>query len=442
MASDPGVIQAIADAVERDPGNNGLRLHLARLLLDAGRPAEALIQSQQVMSSEPANLEALELGAKAARDSGNLALAEGYAKLASALGYSAAHQLLGGAPQAEDQPAEWPFDDDDVADLFSSDPDIDDLEEDTDDSDTDMPIKLRQGEELPFEPIYELSSTTLKDVAGMEAVKRRLELAFLGPMKNPELRAMYKKSLRGGLLLYGPPGCGKTHIARAVAGELQARFMSIGLTDVVDMYIGQSEKNLHEIFQAARRLAPVVIFIDEIDALGRKRSLQRDSGGRTLINQLLQELDGLDSANEGIYVLAATNHPWDIDAALRRPGRLDRTVLVVPPDIAARENIIRMNLVDRPHERVDIARLAKETDDFSGADLVHLVDSAAELAMEEAIKTGKVRAIQHDDFRRALKEMRPSTKSWMETAKKHVVYANVDGLYDDLKDYLKSRRIL
>lgn len=435
MPHDPGVIQAIADAVERDPSNTSLRLHLAKLLLESDRGAEALPHAQRVLAAEPAHLEALDLGAKAARESGQAALAEGYAKLASALGYSIAHQLLGGEPTPIQSEINWEPTADDFRDILGNDPQVDDL-------DLSEPIRLRHGEDIPFEPIFELTSTTLKDVAGMEPVKRRLELAFLGPMKNPELRAMYRKSLRGGLLLYGPPGCGKTYIARAVAGELQARFMSIGLTDVVDMYMGQSEKNLQEIFQAARRLAPVVIFIDEIDALGRKRSLQRDSAGRTLINQLLQELDGLDATNEGIYVLAATNHPWDIDAALRRPGRLDRTVLVTPPDAAARQKIIEMSLADRPHDPINAAGIAKETEDFSGADIVHLVDSAAELAMEDSIRTGKPRPIRQDDFKRALREIRPSTRGWMETAKKHVVYANVDGVYDDLRDYLKSRRML
>src|SRR5581483_4330228 len=109
-------------------------------------------------------------------------------------------------------------------------------------------------------------------VGGMHEVKARLEAAVLAPMRNPKLRAMYRKSLRGGLLLYGPPGCGKTFLARAVAGEMGARFIAVSIVDVLDMWIGRSERNLHEIFSAARRNAPCVLFLDEIDALGHKRS--------------------------------------------------------------------------------------------------------------------------------------------------------------------------
>src|SRR5438477_10971954 len=127
----------------------------------------------------------------------------------------------------------------------------------------------------------------------MEYVKRRLDIAFLGPMRNPDLRKAYGKSLRGGLLLYGPPGCGKTYIARATAGELGARFLSVGLSDVLDMWLGNSERNLHEIFETARRNRPCVLFFDEIDALGRKRSLMREGGARTVVNQLLADMDSV-----------------------------------------------------------------------------------------------------------------------------------------------------
>ena len=160
---------------------------------------------------------------------------------------------------------------------------------------------------------------TLADVGGMEDVKRSIERSFLGPMRNPELRKMYGKSLRGGLLLYGPPGCGKTFLARAIAGEMGASFFGIGLHEVLDMWLGQSEHNLHEAFERARRNAPCVLFLDEVDALGQKRSNLARSAGRNVVVQLLTELDGIGTDNEGVFVLAATNQPWDVDAALRRP---------------------------------------------------------------------------------------------------------------------------
>ena len=174
----------------------------------------------------------------------------------------------------------------------------------------------------------ESSSIKINDVGGMDDVKRRLELAFFGPLRNPQMRKLYGKSLRGGLLLYGPPGCGKTFLARAVAGEMGAKFITVSIVDVLNMWIGNSERNLHEIFEAARRNAPCVLFLDELDALGHKRSQMTSTSMRTIGNQLLTELDGVDSNNDGVFVLAATNAPWDVDPALRRPGRFDRMCLV------------------------------------------------------------------------------------------------------------------
>ena len=251
------------------------------------------------------------------------------------------------------------------------------------------------------------SGVRLADVGGMTQVKQRLELAFLAPLRNPQLRAVYGKSLRGGLLLYGPPGCGKTFLARAVAGEMSARFISVSIADVVDMWLGRSERNLHEVFQAARRNAPCVLFLDEVDALGHKRSKLVSSGMRTLGNQLLAELDGVDAANEGVLVLAATNAPWDVDGALRRPGRLDRTLLVLPPDAVARAAILRYHLRERPIANIDLARLAAQTESFSGADLAHLCETAVEHVMQDAIASGEIRMIEQRDLEAAAREVRP-----------------------------------
>jgi SpoVK/Ycf46/Vps4 family AAA+-type ATPase len=280
----------------------------------------------------------------------------------------------------------------------------------------------------------------LADVGGLTEVKKRLEASFLAPLRNPELRALYGKSLRGGLLLYGPPGCGKTFLAKAVAGELGASFLHVSLADVLDMYIGQSERNVKELFEVARSSAPCVLFLDELDAIGGKRSLNRSSGARTTVNQLLTELDGVGSDNEGVFVLAATNHPWDVDPALRRPGRLDRTLLVLPPDREAREAILRTHLRDRPVERIDTRRLAKATEGFSGADLAHLCESASENALMESVGSGQVRMIGMADFDLALSEIRPSIGPWMETARNVALYANASGEYDDLAKWLRKQR--
>ena len=417
MATDPSIISAIAAAVEATPDNVPLRLHLATLLLGADRPAEALEQCVVVLGRQPDSREALKMAADAAFKTGDTVRAISYGRLLDALGAS----LLDG-PDFVLSPAPSRAPTPETAVRLSA--QDDDGESETGGWEVERPL------------------VTLSDVAGMEAVKRRLNLAFLAPMKNPDLRKLYGKSLRGGLLLYGPPGCGKTFIARATAGELGAKFLSVGLSDVLDMWIGNSEKNLHQIFETARANSPCVLFFDEIDALGHKRSQMRNNAGRNVVNQLLAEMDSVDGNNEGVFILAATNHPWDIDTGLRRPGRLDRTLLVLPPDAAARESVLHLHSADRPLEGVDFAALAAKTEDYSGADLAHLCEAAAELALEDSLTTGKIRAISMNDFKRGLKEVKPSVRPWFETARNYALYANEGGVYDELIEYLKARRIL
>jgi SpoVK/Ycf46/Vps4 family AAA+-type ATPase len=262
-------------------------------------------------------------------------------------------------------------------------------------------------------------------------------------MRNPELQRYYKKSLRGGLLMYGPPGCGKTFLARAIAGELEAQFFAIGLSDVLDMWLGNSERNLHEAFETARRAAPCVLFLDELDALGQKRSNLRVSPSiRNVVNQLLAELDGAEEDNEGVFVLAATNHPWDVDTALRRPGRLDRSLLVLPPDQPAREAILGRELSERPVDRIDVAALARRTEEFSGADLVHLVETAAEEAISHSLQTGELAPITQVQVDLASKAVRPSTRAWFGVAYNYALYANEGGQYDDLLAYIRRHKLM
>ena len=409
MAIDPSVVEAISAAVAENPENTELRLHLARLLLDGNRAAEALQHCQTLLDSRPDELSALRLAGRASEALGDMEKAGRFRRLADALSPPA------GEP--EDDDAQRPR------------PKV-------------TPLRVVEGG--LSEGAWTAETTTLKlaDVAGMEQVKRRLNLAFLAPLRNPEMMKMYGKTLRGGLMLYGPPGCGKTFIARATAGEMGARFVSIGLADVLDMYLGQSERNLHEIFETARRNAPCVLFFDEIDALGRKRSQMRHSAGRDAVNQLLAELDSVGGDNRGVFVLAATNHPWDVDTALRRPGRLDRTLLVLPPDAPAREAVLRYHLTSKPVEELDLPWLSAKTEGYSGADLAHLCESAAELAMEDSMASGTPRPLRQTDFKKALKDVKPSTRPWFETARNYAMFANEGGAYDELLDYLRAARMV
>jgi SpoVK/Ycf46/Vps4 family AAA+-type ATPase len=269
---------------------------------------------------------------------------------------------------------------------------------------------------------------------------QRLNRSFLLPLQQPDVFARFGKSMRGGLLLYGPPGCGKTFLARALAGEIGARFLSIGLSDVLDMWLGESERKLHELFENARRQAPTLLFFDEVDALGQRRTQLKHSAGRNVVNQFLAELDGVDGRNRDLFVLGATNHPWDLDPALRRPGRFDRMVFVPSPDLAARQRILGLKLAGRPAATaLDLAGLARRTDGFSGADLEALVDSATELAFERSVASGGVQPIDDALLAAALRDLRPSTGPWLETARNYAVYANEGGVYDDLLAYLRTR---
>jgi SpoVK/Ycf46/Vps4 family AAA+-type ATPase len=302
----------------------------------------------------------------------------------------------------------------------------------------------RDSEPVPEPEIGELlrPTTRLADVGGMEDVKDRLERSFLRPLRNPDVREQFGKRLRGGLLLWGPPGCGKTYVARAVAGELGASFYAVGLADVLDMWLGNSEQNIAKIFTIARINAPCVLFFDEVDALGQKRSHLNGGAGamRGVVNQLLAEMDGIGSDNEGVFVLGATNHPWDVDSALLRPGRFDRSLLVLPPDREAREAILATHLRGRPAGELDLGRVAKRTEGLSGADLALVCEQATESAMDASLEAGEVRPISQADLEEAASSVSPSIRPWMETAKNYTLFANADGTYDELAAYLAGRR--
>ncbi len=282
--------------------------------------------------------------------------------------------------------------------------------------------------------------TNFSDVGGMDKIKKEIELKIIHPLNHADLYKAYGKKTGGGILLYGPPGCGKTFIAKATAGEINANFISVGLNDILDMWIGNSEKNLHEVFETARRNKPCVLFFDEIDALGASRSDMKNSGSRHLINQFLQELDGMESDNDGILVLGATNAPWHLDTAFRRPGRFDRIIFIPPPDEEARESIFNIKLKGKPVGSINFGKLAKQTENYSGADIEAIIDIAIEDKLEASFKTGIPEPIQEKDLANAIKKHNASTKEWFVSAKNFALYANESGLYNDVLSYLKIKK--
>ncbi|MFD3818323.1 ATP-binding protein [Streptomyces rubiginosohelvolus] len=446
MSSESPLIMSLRTAVDAAPADVPLRLHLAELLLGEGQAEAAVAQAAVALQHLPGDEAARALMMRAM---GLPQQATGHATATDTPAPTAPAE--GGAAPERLTPAggfDWRSAEDEIKDVVPprfvrSTPPRPPAEEPSPGA-TPEALTVDGGGDAGDATAWETEAPALRlaDVGGMHEVKERLEAAFLAPMRNPELRKLFGKSLRGGLLLYGPPGCGKTFIARAVAGELGARFLSVSVNDVLDMWIGNSERNMHEVFETARRMAPCVVFLDELDALGAKRSRTATSGMRNTVNQLLTELDGVDGANEGVFVLAATNVPWDVDIALRRPGRLDRTLLVLPPDAAAREAILRYHLRERPIESVDLGKLVKATEDFSGADLAHVCESASETALLDSARTGTVRMINMKDLLSAAKAVRPSTEPWFATARNVAMFANDGGSYDDLLAYLKKKRRL
>lgn len=293
------------------------------------------------------------------------------------------------------------------------------------------------GEASEAAPEVERPRITFDDVGGMDAVKEEIGIKILYPLKFPEMYQAYGKQAGGGIMMYGPPGCGKTYLARATAGEIGAGFIAVGINEILDMWIGSSERNLHEIFAQARRNRPCVLFFDEVDALGGRRSDMVSGSSRQLINQFLSEMDGVASSNEGVLILAATNAPWHVDPAFRRPGRFDRVLFVPPPDEAARASILRLHCQGKPQENLDFAAIARRCDQFSGADMKAVVDASIEAKLREAMKTGRPVPLQTKDLLAAAKGLKPTTKEWFTSARNYALYSNQGGVYDDVLKYLK-----
>ncbi len=413
--------------VALQPRHREALLGIARLLDFSGESSEAMVRLESLCAAEPDYAQAWLLRARVAVEEGDAAHARDFYDKAVALDRACAddellQQILkaGGTRRTVVGSAgtlhEEAGDDNGLEGLDAA-------------AAMDLGVEFRVKTDLKF-----------AEVGGMEKVKDDIRMKIIHPIKNPGLFAAYGRKAGGGVLLYGPPGCGKTLMAQATAGEIDATFLAVGLHQILDMYLGASEQKLHRIFELARKSRPAVLFFDETDALAADRRDMRQSAGRTLINQFLSELDGAQADNENLLVMGATNAPWQLDGAFLRPGRFDRIIFVPPPDLKAREEIALIHAKGKPLVDFDAASLARQTEGFSGADMKAVFDLATEAALMEAMKKGSVIPVSGKMLAKAAKEVKPSTRKWFESAKNHALYANQSGFYDDILIYLGLKK--
>jgi ribosome biogenesis ATPase len=261
-------------------------------------------------------------------------------------------------------------------------------------------------------------SQTWEDVGSLEFIKARLEQAVCLPIRRADLFAKLNKDTvmhgNDGVLLYGPPGCGKTLLAKAVANASGASFISVKGPELLNKYLGESERAVRQVFERARISPPCVVFFDEMDALCPRRDGSSGSSGATerVVNQMLTEMDGAGESNRGVIVIGATNRPDMVDPAMLRPGRLGILMYVPLPDIVARENILKTLLRKTMFDdAIDFTGLAKETPRFSGADMACLVRSAITQAVVRLDTEGGKAVVTIEDFEKAKSSIRASVSA-------------------------------
>jgi AAA+ superfamily predicted ATPase len=410
-------LEGLRAALELSPENHALRLVLAESLAGEGQGEEALEHYERLLADGA-------LPADELVRVGELALHHGRLQLAARCLESARRGgVVGGTASLEQDLTEA------LVDGGAARRVVDD-EGDGEDEGLGMPgvagLVDRAQQQIAF-----------ADVGGLDGVKKAIHRTIVLPFQRPDLYERYGRRAGGGVMLYGPPGCGKTLLARATAGECGVPFLNLRIEDVLDPMYGVSERRLHEAFSEARGMAPCVLFIDELDAFAYARRKQQGSAGRALVDQFLQELDAIGSDNAGLLVLAATNAPWDVDDALKRPGRFDRVVFVSPPDEPARRRILELALEGRPAGEIDLGGLVSRTPLFSGADLRALVERAVDSVIDEALDRGDDVPITAGHLERAAQELRPTTVDWLRTARNYVEFANHGGRYDEVVAFLE-----
>ncbi len=297
------------------------------------------------------------------------------------------------------------------------------------------------GSPIPEPAAHRRPNVTFADVGGLDEVKAEIRRKIILPFTRKALFDKFKKKAGGGILLYGPPGCGKTMLARATAGEVAANFVSVAIPEILSKWLGESEKHLAGLFAEARASKPAVLFFDEIEALAGRRSISDSHHTSALVSTFLSEMDGVGADNEGVLVLAATNVPWAIDPAFRRQGRFDRVLFVPPPDAVAREAVLKLILAERPGAGgLNLTPIVRATSGFSSADLAQVVDMACDLAIEQSLDANHVVDLTDAHMAEAARTARPTTLEWLTEARNYAKFANEGGLYDDVVAFLDKNK--
>jgi transitional endoplasmic reticulum ATPase len=277
--------------------------------------------------------------------------------------------------------------------------DLIDIEDDTIDAEildamavTNEHFRFAQGQTNPSslrETVVEIPDVTWDDIGGLEDVKKNLQEMILYPIEHPDKFHKFGMSPSKGVLFYGPPGCGKTLLAKAVAHECSSNFISIKGPELLTMWFGESEANVREVFDKARGAAPCVLFFDELDSVGQARGSSAGDGGGAgdrVLNQLLTEMDGVGS-KKNLFFIGATNRPDTLDEALIRPGRLDQLIYIPLPDKPSRANVLKAVLRKSPiAPNISFDFLADLTSGFTGADITELCQRATKAAIRESIE--------------------------------------------------------
>jgi transitional endoplasmic reticulum ATPase len=287
-------------------------------------------------------------------------------------------------------------------------------------------------------PIEE-STIDFSDVGGMDELKKEIQETIICPLTNPDLAKEFGKKCGGAILLYGPPGCGKTYIARATIGEVGLPFFNVNISEIVGRGVKAEAENLHEVFDEARKNAPAVIFFDEIDAIGGRREGVMGYEEKMEVDQFLMEMDGVESMGKDILIIASTNSPWNIDPALRRSARFTKQIFVPPPDAKGREQIFRIHTREKPiSDGVDFTKLAEMTEDYAASDIKAICDGAAEIPWQAALGGEASRKICMDDFLTAIKKQKPSLIPWFKMAHNELKKKGEEKFFEDFAKYISK----